>query len=118
MQVWNYSSVLMVFLILKFVCQVLVQAQLIKSEPQLNPATVMYTAAPVADVTVTSSGTPTPAPTSIHTLVNTAHGAILATGEFCMEVTVTEICDLMFNFQRPPSILLFKVTALGIFHSS
>ena len=101
-QVGNRSFVLMVFLILKFVCQVLVQAQLIKSEPQLNPATVMYTAAPVADVTVTSSGTPTPAPASIHTLVNTAHGAaILATGEFRVEVKVIEICDLMFNFQRP-----------------
>ena len=85
----------MVFLMLKFVCQVLVQAQLIKSEPQLNPATVMYTTAPVADVAVSSSGTPTPAPASIHTLVNTAHGAILATGKFRVEVTVIEISDLM-----------------------
>jgi hypothetical protein len=90
-QVGNHSFVLLVFLILEFVCQVLVQAQLIKSEPQLNPATVMYTTAPVADVTVTSSGTPTPAPASIHTLVNTAHGAILATGEFCVEVKVIEV---------------------------
>jgi hypothetical protein len=91
----------MVLLILQFVCQVLVQAQLIKSEPQLNPATVMYTTAPVADVTVTSSGTPTPAPASIHTLVNTAHGAILATGRFCREVKVIALCDLMFSLQRP-----------------
>ncbi|XP_069702898.1 sterol regulatory element-binding protein 1 [Periplaneta americana] len=60
--------------------QVLVQAQLIKSEPQLSPATVMYTTAPVTGVTATSSGNPNPAPPSIHTLVNTAHGAILATG--------------------------------------
>jgi hypothetical protein len=86
---------LLVFLILKFVCQVLVQAQLIKSEPQLNPATVMYTTAPMADVTVTSSGTPTPAPASIHTLVNTAHGAILATGEFHVEMIVIGICDFI-----------------------
>jgi len=93
-QVRNHSFMLLVFLILKFVCQVLVQAQLIKSEPQLNPATVMYTTAPVADVTVTSSGTPTPAPASIHTLVNTAHGAILATGKLRVEVMVIEICDL------------------------
>jgi hypothetical protein len=99
-QVGYHSFVLQVFLILQFVCQVLVQAQLIKSEPQLNPATVMYTTAPVADVT-TSSGTPTPAPASIHTLVNTAHGAILATGELRAEVTVIEICDLMFSSQRP-----------------
>jgi hypothetical protein len=64
-----------------FVYQVLVQAQLIKSEPQLSQAAVMYTTAPVTNVTVTPSGNPTPAPASIHTLVNTAHGAILATGE-------------------------------------
>jgi hypothetical protein len=47
---------------------------------------VMYTTAPVTDVTVTSSGNPTPAPASIHTLVNTAHGAILATGKLLWEV--------------------------------
>jgi hypothetical protein len=61
-------------------CQVLVQAQLIKSEPQLSSAAVIYTTAPVTSVTVTPSGSATPAPASIHTLVNTAHGAILATG--------------------------------------
>ncbi|PNF43046.1 hypothetical protein B7P43_G05564 [Cryptotermes secundus] len=60
--------------------QVLVQAQLLKSEPQLSPAAVIYTTAPVTSVTVTPSGNATPAPASIHTLVNTAHGAILATG--------------------------------------
>ncbi|PSN41839.1 hypothetical protein C0J52_16229 [Blattella germanica] len=38
--------------------QVLVQAQLIKSEPQINPAAVMYTTAPVTGVTVTPSGIP------------------------------------------------------------
>lgn len=79
----NYNFVVMVFFILTFLYQVLLQAQLIKSEPQLSPATVMYTTAPVTDVTVTSSGNPTPAPASIHTLVNTAHGAILAPGKLC-----------------------------------
>lgn len=57
--------------------QVLVPAQLIKSEPQLNSA-VMYTTATVTGVTATSTGTPTATP--IHTLVNTAHGTILAPG--------------------------------------
>ncbi|XP_066999695.2 sterol regulatory element-binding protein 1 [Anabrus simplex] len=60
--------------------QVLVPAQLIKSEPQLNSAAVMYTTAPVTGVTATSTGTPTHASASIHTLVNTAHGTILAPG--------------------------------------
>jgi len=103
---------------MKFVCQVLVQAQLIKSEPQLNPATVMYTTTPVADVAVTSSGTPTSAPASIHTLVNTAHGAILATGKFGMEVTVIKISNLMFKFQRPILYCYLKIQLFGIFHST
>jgi hypothetical protein len=84
----------------------LVQAQLIKSEPQLNPATVVYTTAPVADVT-TLSGTPTPAPASIHTLVNTAHGAILATGRFCVEVKMIEFCDLTLS-----DIMIFLLPTL------
>lgn len=60
--------------------QVLVPAQLIKSEPQLNSTAVMYTTTPVTAVTATSTGTPTPTSASIHTLVNTAHGTILAQG--------------------------------------
>jgi len=78
----------------------------------------MYTTAPVADAAVTSSGTSKPAPTSIHTLVNTAHGAILATGKFSMEVTVIEISDLMFKFQRPILYCYLKLQPFGIFHSA
>jgi hypothetical protein len=96
-QVGYRRFVVMVFLTLKFVFQVLVQAQLIKSEPQLSSAAVMYTTAPVTDVAVTSSGNPTPAPASIHTLVNTAHGAILATGRLLWG---SGICVLMLNYQR------------------
>jgi hypothetical protein len=78
------------------VYQVLVQAQLIKSEPQLSPAAVMYTTAPLTGVTATSSGNPTPAPASIHTLVNTAHGAILATGEISWGNLIQYILCLRF----------------------
>ena len=49
-------------------------------QAQLSPATVMYTSAQGTGVTPTSSGSPATATTSIHTLVNTAHGTILATG--------------------------------------
>ncbi|GLG96286.1 uncharacterized protein GBIM_03088 [Gryllus bimaculatus] len=59
--------------------QVLVPAQLIKSESQLNSA-VMYTTAAVTGVTATSTGTPNATPAAIHTLVNTAHGTILTPG--------------------------------------
>ncbi|KAG8226034.1 hypothetical protein J437_LFUL004155 [Ladona fulva] len=54
------------------------QTQLVKSEQHITP-TVMYTTAPLTAVTPTASGNPTPAQ-SIHTLVNTANGTILATG--------------------------------------
>ncbi|XP_046393991.1 sterol regulatory element-binding protein 1 [Ischnura elegans] len=56
----------------------LVQTQLVKSEPHMAQ-TVMYTTAPVTTATPTTSGVLAPAQ-SIHTLVNTANGTILATG--------------------------------------
>ncbi|XP_071445598.1 sterol regulatory element-binding protein 1 [Hetaerina americana] len=58
--------------------QLLVQTQLVKSEPHMNQ-TVMYTTAPLTTATPTTSGVLAPAQ-SIHTLVNTANGTILATG--------------------------------------
>ncbi|XP_049791381.1 sterol regulatory element-binding protein 1 isoform X1 [Schistocerca nitens] len=56
--------------------QVLLQTQLLKSEPQMTSTAVMYTTSHVTG----STTSPSPAGTSIHTLVNTANGTILATG--------------------------------------
>lgn len=70
----------MVWLVL--CCQVLVQAQLIKSEPQSQQLTqqVMYTSAPVT--MATSRPLSSQHATSLHTLVTAnTPGTILATGE-------------------------------------
>lgn len=56
--------------------QVLLQTKLIKSEPQLNKQTVMYTTAPLTSATSTNN---VPTQASLHTLVGTS-GQIVATG--------------------------------------
>ncbi|KAK4887264.1 hypothetical protein RN001_003535 [Aquatica leii] len=57
--------------------QVLLQTNLIKSDPPLNKQTVMYATAPLTESNTTSNNIPTQ--TSLHTLVSTG-GQIVATG--------------------------------------